>query len=93
MGHYQTKANRLLRAGAALADTLREAPAVVRDKDCAQACRAGNSTPPAQVGATFAGWDCSRTNLLPRWSTHHHLGRWLRNGAVRSIQLKAQIQF
>ena len=49
---YQTKANRLLRAkDAALVGTLREAPAVVRDMDCAKARRARNRTSPARVGA------------------------------------------
>jgi uncharacterized protein (DUF4415 family) len=60
---YQTKANRLLRAEMLqLPCTLREAPAVVRDKDCAKARQARNSTPPARVAATFAGSDCSRTH-------------------------------
>ena len=50
------------RRDAALAGARREAPAVVRDKDCAKARRASKSTPPARVGATFAGSDCSRTH-------------------------------
>ena len=72
---------------AAFAGTLREAPAVVRGKNCAKARRARIIRPLARLGATFAGWDCSRTyDFHPRFACLSRLLKYL-GGQLKSRKL------